>query len=457
MKRPGTEGAGTLPCHSSLLPPRPHNLWRAITLTVEQPEFGRQVREIRRAQGLSQTDLAGDNMSPSYISLVESGRRAPSVKLARVIAERLGVPLQQLVAPQPREERRTHRLGLVGRLVAARSSQLSGDWEAAHDQLREVIERAGDSEADEVLWEARWDLATTLGHLGRQREREETLRGLLDDPLTEASPLLLTRVSVEFAQALRLAGKLSESVRVAEEAVRSAESLGADPAETVRARVALLSACAESGDWQRAAGIAEELRDAVSALPDGRVKAVALWACAGARYAAGDTPQALKLLDRAVELATPATDLQLSARLSVAGALMRLSAGEAEAAEILLEQARRTTSLLGSDGRRTQLAAASVALSLHRGDTGAALDQAREAEAGLDGTAPLDEARCTVALARAHRAAGAAGEADARYRDAAARYERTGAYRFAVEVWRELSEPVPPGRTGFDPHALVMP
>ncbi|MZE76836.1 hypothetical protein GTY57_07320 [Streptomyces sp. SID5475] len=60
-------------------------------------------------------------------------------------------------------------------------------------------------------------------------------------------------------------------------------------------------------------------------------------------------------------------------------------------------------------------------------------------------------------IGRASCSAGAAGEADARYRDAAARYERTGAYRFAVEVWRELSEPVPPGRTGFDPHALVMP
>jgi transcriptional regulator with XRE-family HTH domain len=49
-----------------------------------------RVRQARLAAGLSQTALAGDALSPSYISLIESGRREPTDAARGVIAARLG-------------------------------------------------------------------------------------------------------------------------------------------------------------------------------------------------------------------------------------------------------------------------------------------------------------------------------------------------------------------------------
>ena len=59
--------------------------------------FGRRLRRLREAAGLSQTALAGDDLHPSYISMLESGRRAPTPAALAVIARRLGVSRQHIL------------------------------------------------------------------------------------------------------------------------------------------------------------------------------------------------------------------------------------------------------------------------------------------------------------------------------------------------------------------------
>ncbi|MDP9884201.1 transcriptional regulator with XRE-family HTH domain [Sinomonas atrocyanea] len=41
-------------------------------------EFGAHLRSERTSRGLSQAELAGPGYSPSYISLLETGRRRPT-------------------------------------------------------------------------------------------------------------------------------------------------------------------------------------------------------------------------------------------------------------------------------------------------------------------------------------------------------------------------------------------
>jgi transcriptional regulator with XRE-family HTH domain len=53
-------------------------------------ELPRRLRERRRELGLSQTELAGDSLSPSYVSLLEAGKRKPTPAVLEVLAERLG-------------------------------------------------------------------------------------------------------------------------------------------------------------------------------------------------------------------------------------------------------------------------------------------------------------------------------------------------------------------------------
>jgi len=56
--------------------------------------LGRNIKLIRTARGLRASELAqAVDISPSYLSLVEREKKEPSLKLARKIADELGVPL----------------------------------------------------------------------------------------------------------------------------------------------------------------------------------------------------------------------------------------------------------------------------------------------------------------------------------------------------------------------------
>lgn len=54
--------------------------------------IGRAIRFARAARGISQQQLAGRvDISPSYLSLVETGRKDPSIQLIRAIAKGLRI------------------------------------------------------------------------------------------------------------------------------------------------------------------------------------------------------------------------------------------------------------------------------------------------------------------------------------------------------------------------------
>ncbi|ARE74912.1 MULTISPECIES: helix-turn-helix transcriptional regulator [unclassified Streptomyces] len=425
-------------------------------MTIEQPAFGKRVRERRRVQGLSQGDLAGEGVSSSYVSLVESGHRIPSLKAAKVIAGRLGVTLEELSEPEAQDKQRTHRLQLVGLLVAARSSQLAGDWSAARSQLETVVRQAGDGGFDEVRWEARWELATVLDRLGADAEREATLLELLHDPITAAAPLMRTRAAIELADLYRRTGRLSESVTFAEDAAGAADTLDAARPERVQAQVVLLTAYVESGEWHRAKSLGDALLQEVPSVPAEQQRACALWAAAGARHLGGGS-EALGLLAEADALLGPADDVRLRIRLGRARALLAVSTGD-DSAPALLDRVRLAGALDSAPAAAAWLAAleALAAVAAVRSEEAPAATAAAAADA-LDPAAlpPLDRARCTVVRARARRAAEQEAAAAEDFKAAASEYEKAGAVRLAMETWRELSTP---GHvTGIDPHAVLMP
>ena len=60
-------------------------------------DYGRAIRVVRSAHGLSQRQLADRiGVSPSHLSLLESGKRDPSLKLLEEIAVCLAVPMHLL-------------------------------------------------------------------------------------------------------------------------------------------------------------------------------------------------------------------------------------------------------------------------------------------------------------------------------------------------------------------------
>lgn len=60
-------------------------------------EYIQNIKRIRKGLGLTQQELAGPGLSRSMISLIESGRSVPSLKTLQLIADKLGVPVKNLV------------------------------------------------------------------------------------------------------------------------------------------------------------------------------------------------------------------------------------------------------------------------------------------------------------------------------------------------------------------------
>ena len=60
--------------------------------------YGRAIKFVRNAKALSQTSVArSSGLTPSYISLIECGRREPSLKALQALATALDVPLYLLM------------------------------------------------------------------------------------------------------------------------------------------------------------------------------------------------------------------------------------------------------------------------------------------------------------------------------------------------------------------------
>jgi len=58
-----------------------------------------RLRQLRQATGITEAQLAGRDFSKGFISLVETGGARASLRAAQLFAERLHVPLAELVDP----------------------------------------------------------------------------------------------------------------------------------------------------------------------------------------------------------------------------------------------------------------------------------------------------------------------------------------------------------------------
>ena len=72
--------------------------YKLVTIMVqEEQRIGHVIRVLRTAANLKQKDLARQaGIKANYLSLVEAGKREPSVTVLRAIAKALNVPIRML-------------------------------------------------------------------------------------------------------------------------------------------------------------------------------------------------------------------------------------------------------------------------------------------------------------------------------------------------------------------------
>ncbi|MBO3750245.1 helix-turn-helix domain-containing protein [Streptosporangiaceae bacterium NEAU-GS5] len=157
-----------------------------------QGTIGDRVRGLRLSRRMSQAQLAGPDLSDSYVSLIESGKRTPTPVVARLLAERLGCTTEFLLHGIEPRQRIDTELGL-------RHAELElhhGDPAMAADRFGDIAKAAGEDNAM-LAAHARLGRARALeaqGRIGRAVEAYERLRReavahperLADLPLTVA-------------------------------------------------------------------------------------------------------------------------------------------------------------------------------------------------------------------------------------------------------------------------------
>ena len=207
---------------------------------------GDRVRNLRLTKRLSQAQLAGHDLSDSYISLIESGKRTPTPAVLRLLAERLGCTAEYL-ADGIEPEQRTH-LEVRGRF--ADLSLLSGDLEGALKGFDEVISR---SDSAGLTTRAKWGRARTLEELGRIEEAIlafEEIREAMERDAGRASSLPSL---VALTRCYHSVGDLGQAIALGERAIDRLSELGLGlGAERNELSRVLLLAYIDRGDVARA-------------------------------------------------------------------------------------------------------------------------------------------------------------------------------------------------------------
>ena len=147
--------------------------------------LGQRIRRIRIQQGLSLAKVVGDDVSRAFLNQVEMGKARPSIRVLRILAERLGTEVEYLLQGQVAGIERELSLEkgrvLLARgepkraLLALRPAVASYDWPLGTDarlaQAEAYLALGRKDEAKAIL-----DRERNLIELHNDHHRRERMR-----------------------------------------------------------------------------------------------------------------------------------------------------------------------------------------------------------------------------------------------------------------------------------------
>jgi transcriptional regulator with XRE-family HTH domain len=402
--------------------------------------FGTRVRELRQAKGLSQQALAGDGISPGYVSLIESGKRTPSPAAVARLAERLGVSVNDLVA-QPAQEPSP---------AVSQAAQLEINFARlalGNGSPDEALRTLGNLHLDELdsatACDAALVLAESLEKSGHVDRAVAVLEALVERCTREESWLTFAQASSALSIMYIESGDTRRAASSAEAAVSSVEAAGLTGTEEhVQLCSVLVFALVEGGDLMYASLRAEELIEIADRTGSARARGSVYWNAATVAHERGRVAEALRLTDRASVLLTQDASSRDIPRLRLNYARIRLELPEPRPADALghLDAADSDPALAGST---LDLGVAKTLRGRAHLQLGAIDDAAEHAAGALQLLGPSAHVERVSALlllgdvGTAHLNLDLAKEAYGEARDVLTRMMPT---RRVARLWRELAD-----------------
>ena len=404
---------------------------------MTQPEFGLRLRQQRMQKGLSQGDLCSAGLSTSYISLLESGRRQPSPKVAESLAQRLGVDLEYLLTGQDRPVRQEREL----ELRFAELALVNGDSRQARTTLEQLLDGSGPD--DPLRWDIESNLARACERCGDLEAAVEILEALCEQAQTDPARWPWLQVATDLSRCYRESGDLTRAVEVAERTVARAHELGlSDARDLPRLVVTLAAASMERGDHMYASQLLSRLLRGFGEEATRRDRGSALWQAATVAGLRGQYAQGILLAERALAQFGEEEDVRAEGllRTTIAWMLLESDDGDPTRALELLNDAH---SRLDGAGMQIEAAYAETELARVHARLGNAAEAIRWAQSSLERLGEhdrLESGRARLALARALLASDEPAAAIHEMTSAAATLELAASGRQAAAAWRELAD-----------------
>jgi tetratricopeptide (TPR) repeat protein len=402
---------------------------------LSQQEFADRLRKLRAAKGLTQRQLAGTELSVSYVSLLEAGRRTPTPETVRLLAESLGCSPAELLGQQDTLQTRPATLNVRFGQLALEVGSLDQAWEhfdaALHAADLEPIVRA-----EAVIGKAR-----VLEGQGRLREAAEAYETLVQEAIDAPRYIASLSVVISWCRCLYELGDLARVIEIGNGAMRELDRLQAwqsDAAVQLLATVA--AAHFELGEVQQAERLLREGLTRAEQMHSPGARAAVLWNASHVASEDGRHREALELAEEALAYFRHAGDRRAVARLlsQYGYLLLRQDPPRVEDAAGTLEEGLSILGEVGHGYERGYILTELSRANLMRGDLVAAVDLADRALAELGPEAALERARAESALAAAIAAQGGRERAAAIFDRAANTLSELQASRQAARAWAEL-------------------
>ncbi|MGN6379739.1 MAG: helix-turn-helix domain-containing protein [Gaiellales bacterium] len=188
---------------------------------ADAAELGRRIRRLREERGLSLRGLAFPGCSPSYLSRLEAGQRAPSLPVLHQLAERLGVSVDALRGDPPQDRIADRDLAAVELAVRLGQAGAEGRVETLLAEARSLGDRGAESR-----------LLEGLGLLALESRDDERAIRLLEEALRatdETTPRARPALHRALGRAYAGIGDLERSIGILRAGFESAGREPVDP------------------------------------------------------------------------------------------------------------------------------------------------------------------------------------------------------------------------------------
>jgi transcriptional regulator with XRE-family HTH domain len=401
---------------------------------VADNEVGRRIRELRTGQGRSQAELVLPGvLSPSFLSLIESGGRRPSRAALQHLAAKLDTTVDYLATgKQPATDVEFER-----RLAFAELALHNGSGDEALAAFEAVLAEGAPASL------------RTRAELGRARalERQDSFMEaakVYGEMLRAADPGTVewAERATDLVRSYLSLGDSPYAISLGEQALEAFERLGMQWTESaVRLGVTVAGVHNLRGDLVRARLLLDRLTAIADEMGSPLAQGSAYWNASQLALFENRPADARLLAERAVALLGEADHARNLAemRTMFGRALLFGEPSDPERALTVLLNARRHIVGVGSPGGisycERHLAEAYLAL----GDHAAAIDWARSARDTAAGHDAVNEASAQLVLAEALHRDGKAEETAAALAVVEAALPALTKSRWTVEGWQRIA------------------